>query len=85
MKLEDVPARYKKAYQRALAGRLSPRTAIRLFCVHCVGWVYDDAVTCTARSCPLYRYRPGTGRSARSVRGARSAPRQGTQTPAEVA
>lgn len=78
MKREDVPRKYLKLYDRALAGEASPRVAIRLHCYQCCGWVRSEAEACTGRTCPLFRFRPG---AAPSPRGKRLASRQGSQTP----
>lgn len=59
----EVPPRYRKAYDRAVTGKASPRTAIRLHCLMCCGWVRSEAEQCTARTCPLFGYRPGTAPS----------------------
>ncbi len=54
----DVPAIYRRLYDRAMRGELSPRQAIRLNCIHCCGWQREEAKLCTAPGCPLYAYRP---------------------------
>lgn len=60
MNRDDVPARYRGLYDRALRGAASPRRAIRLHCIMCMGWQAQDVEHCTATSCPLYRYRMGS-------------------------
>jgi len=48
---------YRSRYFRALRGELSPRGAIRAFCLHCMGWEREEITRCTAKGCPLWRYR----------------------------
>jgi hypothetical protein len=56
--LNDVPARYRKMHERALAGK-NPRIAIRAHCAYCMGWseIPRAIVECTSKICPLYPYR----------------------------
>ncbi len=54
----NVPARYRKLYDRAMAGR-RPLHAIRAHCLMCIGWEPFEVEHCTAPGCPLYPYRFG--------------------------
>jgi hypothetical protein len=47
-----------RQYFRAIRGESSPRGAIKIMCLHCVGWEKSEAYGCTARGCPLWAYRP---------------------------
>ena len=60
MKPSDVPKRYRAHYLRSIRGEVSPRMAIKLNCLMCVGWDKEEAKLCTAPTCPLYQMRPGT-------------------------
>jgi len=59
----EVPKKYRRMYDRAMAGR-SQSAAIRAHCVMCCGWQAKEVRPCTARDCPLYPYRL-TGRKPR--------------------
>ena len=54
----EVPELYKAGYIRALSGGGSPRSAIKAFCLYCVGYVRKDVTDCQARNCPLWAFRP---------------------------
>ncbi len=60
MRLEDVPPKHRALYGRAMSGK-SKAAGIKAHCYMCMGWEdCPKAVAgCTARSCPLYLYRPG--------------------------
>lgn len=60
MRREDVPVKFRRLHDRALAGR-SQAAAIRAHCLMCVGWQIDEVKKCTAPTCPLFAYRM-TGR-----------------------
>lgn len=49
---------YDKVLARARAGEASPRQAIKAFCLECVGLIRKDITECTAKQCPLWKYRP---------------------------
>jgi hypothetical protein len=53
----QFPKPVQRAYGRCLIGEVSPRTAIKLFCLECLG-ERKLIATCTARACPLWAYRP---------------------------
>ena len=55
---EEVSVNYRKLAQRALDGKVSPRQAIKAFCLRCVGYARNDVRDCSAYTCPLWRYRP---------------------------
>ena len=55
---EDVPQSYRRVYQTALLGKGPPRSAIKAFCLRCVGYARVDITACTAYTCPLHRFRP---------------------------
>ncbi len=65
MKREDVPAKYRPKYDRAMSGR-SPKSGIRLFCLECVGWSEKEVRLCTARDCSLFLYRQPPSKRGRS-------------------
>jgi hypothetical protein len=59
VRLGSVPQSYLPAYKRAVLGESSPRSAIKAYCNHCVGWGGKAEVkNCTAKACPLYAFRP---------------------------
>ena len=51
----EIPSKYEGLRERAKTG--SRKAAIRLFCLHCTGWSATEVRLCTARECPLFRYR----------------------------
>ena len=55
-RLGDVPLKYRGLYRRAWEGQ-SRKSAIRAFCLECVGWSQTEAQACTARACPLFQFR----------------------------
>jgi hypothetical protein len=55
-RLSAVPPRYRRLYEAAWVGR-SRKSAIRAFCLECVGWQPSEVRRCTARTCPLYEFR----------------------------
>ena len=56
-RLSQIPKSARLTYLRAVGGR-SPKSAIKAFCLECVGWQRADVRRCTALACPLYAYRP---------------------------
>lgn len=44
--------------QKAWQGKVSPRTAIKLQCLDCVGEDQKAITECQATACPLHAYRP---------------------------
>jgi hypothetical protein len=75
----DVPTRYQKMYDRAMAGN-SKLAAIRAHCAMCMGWRSADVPTCTATTCPLFPYRCRSPRTSKSAK-ARSTPTPTRDTP----
>ena len=55
---ETVPESARGAYLKACAGEGSPRSAIKAFCLFCVGYVRQDVTDCKAATCPLHAWRP---------------------------
>lgn len=55
---EQVPESARLNYLRAAHGELSPRGAIKSFCLECVGYDRESVRYCTGYACPLYLYRP---------------------------
>ena len=54
----DMPKQYRKLYDRVIAGKTSPRDAIKMQCLECYGWVRSETAKCDNYACPLYCYRP---------------------------
>lgn len=52
--------------EHALARVRSPLTAIRAFCVTCMGGYVDHIPGCTAPKCPLFAYRMGRNPNAKA-------------------
>lgn len=57
-RLATMPASYRKLFERSWAGKVSPRTAIKCFCLECVGFERAGISGCTAWACPLWPLRP---------------------------
>jgi hypothetical protein len=55
-RLADVPAKYRGLYRRAWDAA-SRKSAIRAFCLECVGWQESEVRWCTAPACPLFEFR----------------------------
>ena len=55
-RLADAPPRVREHYRRAWAKR-SRKSAIRAFCLACVGYSPSEVTNCTAPACSLYEYR----------------------------
>ena len=53
-----VPDMYRNAFQKALAGKVSPRQAIKQKCLDCCCFQRKEAADCRVPSCPLYAYNP---------------------------
>ena len=56
----DIPVSHRGLYLRAVAGKCSPRQAIKAKCAECMGWegVAEYVRNCTSPTCPLYPLRP---------------------------
>lgn len=57
-RVSQTPLLYQAGLRRAYAGTASPRSAIKAFCLQCVGEVRADVTNCLAYGCPLWTYRP---------------------------
>ena len=57
---ELTPARYKKTWLDCFEGLATRNQAIRAKCFECVAYeaVQENVGGCTARTCPLWKYRP---------------------------
>ena len=55
--LEQVPVSYRATFERAFNGQ-SRSAAVKAFCLMCVGFQRNHITNCTAKSCPLYEFRP---------------------------
>lgn len=66
--IDAVPAKFRTAYRRALAGKLSPRATIKVKCQECCGFemVVERVGGCTTRICPLWALRPYRNRQQRA-------------------
>lgn len=53
----DIPTKYQSLFRKAAAGN-SKACAIKAFCLQCVAYKKSEVITCTAKLCPLYPYRP---------------------------
>lgn len=53
---EQLKDKYPKTF--AARDRGSPRAAVKLQCLECVGGIRADVASCTDRGCPLYVVRP---------------------------
>lgn len=53
----SVPARYAARWKAMMAGK-SRVAAINMFCLQCVAFVPSEVRKCTAKDCPLYKWRP---------------------------
>ncbi len=57
-KSNDMPRIYKKNYLAAVSGKASPRSAIKAFCIECMGYARTEVADCNTIECPLNMYRP---------------------------
>ena len=55
----EVPESMQNIYDRTQAGTASPRQAIKMFCLECVGYDREEVKVCSDQGCPLYQYRSG--------------------------
>ena len=63
-----VPEMYRNAFQKALAGKVSPRQAIKQKCLDCCCFQRKEVELCNIKTCPLYAYKPTYGdKSAEAV------------------
>ena len=57
LRLEQMPAGYRRTYIRAMRGK-SFSAAVRANCAMCVGWQRAERTACSDPACPLFAYRP---------------------------
>lgn len=62
--LEDVRSHEDRLAERA---KKSPKSAIRLFCITCMGGSKHDVKHCESASCPLHPFRMGKVASRREM------------------
>jgi hypothetical protein len=55
--LSHCPKPQQAGLERAWQAKASPRQAIKLFCLSCMGYDRDEVLKCTAAACPLFAYR----------------------------
>lgn len=55
---EQAPAKYRNLHLKVMRGEVSPRQAIKVMCLECVGWERREVTACTSSACPLHRLRP---------------------------
>lgn len=53
-----MPKLYRKLYDRVMAGKASPRDAIKMQCLECWAYVRAETQACDNYACPLHAYRP---------------------------
>ena len=54
----DMPRKYRKLYDKVMAGKTSPRDAIKMQCLECYGWVQTETKKCDNYACSLFYHRP---------------------------
>jgi hypothetical protein len=54
----EMSSKYRKLFDRVVAGEASPRDAIKLQCLECWGYDRSETQLCDHSLCPLYQYRP---------------------------
>lgn len=59
----DTPKSARLGYLRATCKLCSPKSAIKAFCMMCIGYERDEITHCSAYACPLYAFRPFQTRS----------------------
>lgn len=57
-RLATMPESCQGPFKRSYARKASPRTAIKAFCLECVGFDRVAVAECAAYACPLWNYRP---------------------------
>jgi len=57
-RLRTIPISRRGVFERAYAAKAAPRSAIKAFCLECLGFDEAEIRNCTAPACPLYEYRP---------------------------
>jgi len=56
-RLKEIPKSYKNNYLKAMRGK-SKSSAIKAFCLECMGWQRNEVKNCCSNECPLHPYRP---------------------------
>ena len=56
-RLNDIPVLYKNHYKKAMNGK-NRASAVKAFCLECMGWQRNEVAKCDAVACPLFLYRP---------------------------
>lgn len=56
--VEEAPESVKNSLAHAFSGSASPRKAIKVFCLVCVGYDRSEVKNCSSWGCPLWAYRP---------------------------
>lgn len=66
--IESIGPKYRAGVQKAYDGAGSPRNAIKSKCLECFGFEggLDAIRACTSEACPLFMFRPGSGKPIRS-------------------
>lgn len=54
----EIPVKFRPLFQRCLNKEASPRQAIKMHCLTCVGFETNDVANCRVERCPLHCYRP---------------------------
>ena len=73
-----VPERYTAM---AAAAKKSRTAAVRLYCLQCSGWVFNEVRDCIIPTCPLYPWRLGSPQRALKSHRPRKTGRQITDGP----
>ena len=53
-----VPNNYVLKYKSALDGKVTVHQALKIKCLECCCWNREEITNCTAKTCPLWHYRP---------------------------
>ncbi len=67
-KRRAVPVKYRKLFDRCMAGKASPRDAIKMQCLECWGYDRTETEACDIVTCPLYHHRPYQKRATTRIR-----------------
>lgn len=55
--LPNFPIPQQLNFLKAVLGKVSPKRAISLHCLQCMGYDKTQPPLCTAKACPLYHFR----------------------------
>jgi hypothetical protein len=83
-RLRETPTRYRAVYAAALAGKASPRQAIKAMCYACMGFegtsgggtLIEEVRQCTSWACPLFATAQDRAKPLREAVQPRQKPRQ---------